>query len=232
MSLINFHTHLHSSKSKVIAIQCIDIDNSAVIEKERFYSIGIHPWSANNSYLQEKISQLEPFLLNSNVIALGEIGLDKIKGPSIDIQKKVFTSQIEIAYTHNKPIIIHCVRAWHDLLEIKKNYPNTLPWVIHGFNGNEQLVKQLVEKGFYLSVGHSVLNNNSKISKSITCIPINKLFLETDDSEIAIDEIYQETAKKISMQFNDLEAQLYSNFRELYANCSTSKNLIATHLKF
>jgi TatD DNase family protein len=217
MPVIDFHTHSSFNNSKTIAIQCIDINNSAVIEEGKLYSIGIHPWDADALNFDEEVRKLESILLKQNVIAVGEIGLDKLKSPSIDIQKKVFTRQLDIAYSLKKPIVIHCVKAWQDLFEIRKRYPNTLPWAIHGFNGNEQLVKQLIEKGFYLSCGFTVTNPRSRVAASFAKIPLNKLFLETDISEIKVDELYAIVAKRFNLSVSNLEEKIHSNFKEFFS---------------
>ena len=71
----------------------------------------------------------------------------------MDLQKEVFLAQANLAEETHKPLIIHCVKAWADLIACKKAVKPEMPWIIHGFRGNGELASQLVRLGFYLSFG-------------------------------------------------------------------------------
>ncbi len=218
MPLVNFHNHLQTSHSnKLIAIKCLDIEESFNPELNGLYTIGLHPWKTNIIDVKTKIELIKAFFENESIIGLGEVGLDKLRGASIEIQKKILIKQVELAYDYNKPIIIHCVKAWDELLEVKKGFSNKIPWAVHGFNGSEQQTKQLIDAGFYLSVGVSIKNCNSKIATAIKQIPLNRLFLETDDTNTDIEDIYKTVSQNISIPLNELEDQLYCNLREFFS---------------
>lgn len=217
MPLVNFHTHITTPKdSDVIAVYAIGFDEINLIEENNYYTIGIHPWIADSPNLEKYLESYKSFLDKKQVIGIGEIGLDKLKGPDIDLQIKVFAEQVEIAQPFKKPIIIHCVKAWDELLAVKKKYNISIPWAIHGFNGSEELAKQLIEKGFYLSFGSSILKENTKASKSIKKVPINRLFLETDTAEVNIKEIYEEASQVLKISQQELEEQIYNNFSQFF----------------
>ena len=84
-------------------------------------------------------------------IAIGEAGFDKLRGPSPELQRKVFEEQVAISEELKKPVVIHCVRAWDELLAVHKKLKPKMPWLIHGFRGNTELAAQLLSKGMYLS---------------------------------------------------------------------------------
>ena len=148
------------------------------------------------------------------LIAIGETGFDKLKGPSIDLQRKAFERHFEIAEELSKPLIIHCVRAWPEILEEKKRLKPSTPWVIHGFKGKKELAQQLCDKGFYLSawvewairpVSSETLNN----------IPPDRLFLETDGFDIGIEPVYKVVAGYLEMEVEALKTIVYNNYMAL-----------------
>ena len=194
------------------------MDEVELINENGIYTIGIHPWKADSHDISYQIDSLKKFLESTSVIGVGEVGLDKLRGPSIEVQRRIFIQQVDIAYSLKKPIIIHCIKAWDELLAVKKNYDNSIPWAIHGFNGSEQLARQLVHSGFFLSIGSSILSENSKTSKSLGSIPTNRLFLETDTKEISIEELHLRASKILKISSHNLEEQIFKNFNVFFNN--------------
>jgi len=180
---------------------------------EKYFSIGIHPWDAN---LLTSISDLEKIIQQSNCLAIGECGLDTLKGPDLEIQKKVFITQLELAVKCQKPVIIHCVKAFDELIEICSFYHSKTPLIIHGFNKSLQFAKQLIDKGFYISLNHSIFK---KDDLDFSIISIEKLFLETDNNEsILIKEVYQKAAACFQIKEHELKEKIYTNFTALFKN--------------
>jgi TatD DNase family protein len=207
---INIHTH-HLSKDHGVFL----FNNRFGFDKEfytdSFFSIGIHPWDAD---LQASIQELEKLIQEHNCLAIGECGLDKIIDTDIEIQKKVFQSQLELAVKYQKPVIIHCVKVFHELIEICAPYHSKIPLIIHGFNKSIQLAKQLIDKGFYISLSHSIFN---KEDIDFSVLPLEKLFLETDTNEsILIGEVYKKAAACFQIQEDDLKEKIYTNFTALF----------------
>jgi TatD DNase family protein len=79
---------------------------------------------------------IEEKLKDENCFALGECGLDKITASDFELQKVVFKKQIQLSEKHQKPLIIHCVKAHQELIEIKKELKPKQVWIFHGFNTN------------------------------------------------------------------------------------------------
>ena len=169
------------------------------------YSTGIHPWYCEG-WNAGKIKKLMPVFEDKNVILLGEIGLDKLCKVPFRIQYEIFISQLEIANSLQKPVILHVVKEMENVINLKKNYPEIPSWIIHGFRGGHQEAKQYISKGFSLSFG-------CKFSEDgLNSCPEDKLFIETDESEILIEEIYKMIAKSRSVRTEDLELQVERNF--------------------
>lgn len=180
---------------------------------DSFFSVGIHPWDAD---LPISINDLEKLIQHQNCLAIGECGLDKLKGPDLEIQKKVFITQLELAVKYQKPVIIHCVKAFDELMEICKPYHSKIPLIIHGFNKSFELAKQLMDKGFYISLNHSIFK---KQDVDFSLLPIEKIFLETDNYEsILIEEVYQNAAYFFQIKEDDLKEKIYTNFTALFKN--------------
>ena len=185
-----------------------------------YYSYGIHPWTLDNAdfQMEEAFALLEEKLQSSNVLALGEAGLDKMYKESFEQQVSVFERQIELSEAMQKPMILHDVKSHNEILALRKNYKAKQPWILHGFNGTEQDVQQLAGQGLYLSVGEALLYPDRKIYKSFKTIPLDKLFLETDMEEIGIEAIYETAAKLLEMDVSALQKRIFTNFARLFGN--------------
>lgn len=207
---INIHTH-HLSKDHGVFLFNSNLTNSKKIYTDSYFSIGIHPWDIE---FNVSLSELEIIIQHQNCLAIGECGLDKIIDTDIEIQKKVFQSQLELAVKYQKPVIIHCVKAFDELIEICQSYHSKTPLIIHGFNKSIQLAKQLIDKGFYISLSHSIFK---KEDIDFSVLPFEKLFLETDTNEsILIEEVYKKAAACFQIQEDDLKEKIYTNFTALF----------------
>ncbi len=177
-----------------------------------FFSFGIHPW--NSELIEDNFLIFEQEVLKKNCLAIGEIGLDRLKGPEISIQIDVFWKQIEISERLQLPVIIHCVKAWNELYLIYKEIQPKQTWVFHGFN-KVGILQDVLKTEMMISIGASIFNN-IQLQESINSIPNNKLLLETDDENIDIIEIYQKVSeiKKISLQ--QLEDIVEENFKRTF----------------
>lgn len=178
----DIHSHkLESADNKIINLNADD-----EVPSEGYYSIGLHPWATENidaGQVDHYINEIKQKAVADNVIAIGECGLDKLRGGKEEIQKYAFELQIEISELLHKPLIIHCVRAFDQILQLYKiRRPNQL-WIVHGFRGNPELAKQLLSKGIALSYGEHFN------CESLRLTPKSLMFSETDESTLTIDEI-------------------------------------------
>ena len=181
-------------------------------------SAGWHPWHINNVSLTEIESKLQHLADKKNVYAIGECGLDRtIKAPIL-FQLEVFKIHISVAAKIGKPIVMHCVKAYSDLLELLKKEKINIPIILHGFNGNDHQVEQLKQYNIYFSYGESILKDSGKLITSLRLSPLNRLFLETDESALSIEKIYIRAAEIKNIAIDALKKQLYLNFENVFGD--------------
>lgn len=216
LNFIDIHTH--TTKSRDNLIQIVNLDLKSPCPEQGYYSYGIHPWALDNVdfQIEEALSLLEARLQSPNVLALGEAGLDKMHKASFERQIELFERQIELSEALKKPMILHDVRSHNEIITLRKKHKAQQPWIVHGFSGTEQDIKQLIGQGIYLSVGESLLHPERKIYKSFKFIDLDYLFLETDMAEVGIEMVYEEAAKVLDIDIAVLKKRLFANFAQLF----------------
>ena len=176
-----------------------------------FHSRGIHPWFVNKNIPLEK---LESDLQHPKCIALGEIGLDKICSSEFELQRKLFIQQIELSEKYNLPVIIHCVRASNELIEIKKEIKPTQHWIWHGFN-KASILQQTLENDIIPSFGEAILKNEG-LRNELVNLESNQFLLETDTSTLSIKTIYKTVAEIRNQSINSLQKEQITNFERIF----------------
>jgi len=213
--------HCHNANGiqtlEVLSIDTLDFDPTTT--NNRFYSLGLHPWYIDRQDIQTALKKIASCDGDSKLLAIGECGLDKTITTPLSLQTEVFNAQIKLAEQLGKPLIIHCVRAYNELIQLKKSGNSTeIGWIIHGFNANPALADQLIKHGFYLSFGAALLNPCSRAGQALLETPQNRLFLETDTAELAIDAIYAAAAKMLGVDVATLRQQILDNFKRVFLN--------------
>jgi TatD DNase family protein len=214
---INIHTH--QSVQLVAETRIYNLSNHEFEQLNRidgYLSAGLHPWFLDETTFENDFLQLQSITKNPKVIAIGECGLDRTITKDFSFQKQVFIRHIELAQDLQKPLIIHCVRAFEELLAIKKQLKPTVPMIVHGFNNKPQIAQQLIKHGFYLSLGAALFNSASNASKTLPNIPLRQLFLETDDKNCTIQRIFTAASEQLSIPIEVLQKQMEENFREIF----------------
>lgn len=173
-----------------------------------WFSCGVHPWYSEDA--QPQLKFLKEIAGDPRIVAIGEAGMDKLKGPDLAIQQMVFEEQIQLSEQLEKPLIIHCVKAWDQLFRIHKKYNPRQPWIIHGYRGKPEQVGQLLAQGFYISVGEKF---NAETIKEI---PIDRLFCETDTSDVGICEVYDKVAGSLEIPVETLTLRIAENIRKVF----------------
>ncbi|MBK3516560.1 TatD family hydrolase [Carboxylicivirga marina] len=212
---INLHTH-HPSESMHVK-EIINMHASLYPEStnlNQFHSIGIHPWDIKDDH---SIHVLEKWAQHPKVLAIGECGLDKSKGPDLTIQQEVFIQHIKLSEKLKLPIIIHCVKAYSEIIKLRKDLRPKQAWIFHGFNASRETMEQALRQGFYFSLGKALLKSNSKASQSLLFIPHNRLFLETDDDpQLSIISIYEKASELLKLETPQLKKVIQDNFKRLF----------------
>ncbi|WP_312769358.1 TatD family hydrolase [Epilithonimonas sp.] len=203
MDFLDFHHH----KPNQVGIYNLNLNEN--IPNRRF-SIGLHPKDITKNWKSdfEKIKEIS---LSENCLAIGECGLDGSIDTDEKLQNEIFQAHISWAEEIKKPIIIHCIRRFSQILHFKKA---KVPLIIHGFNKKENIAKELLKAGFYLSFGKAALDNLS-LQKLIEDIPMQRLFLETDNADFDIIELYEKVSEIRSISLKDVKAQTWENLENV-----------------
>lgn len=183
--------------------------------RRRWYSAGIHPWYTSEEQGKAQLMLLETIVADASIKMVGECGLDRIKGPELSAQMRLFELQLGIAEKIRKPVLIHCVKCYNELFEVTSRVKPSIPLILHGFNSKLEVGRQLINKGFYLSLGAAILKAGSNAANVLKLVPLNQLFLENDDSNIPVETIYQRAAALKNLSVNMLEEAIFANYSNL-----------------
>ena len=204
----NIHTHVSvhpESEIRSLAPEELSTDNRSF-----YVSVGIHPWTLTEENADIQWKALCKSINDKRIVAIGECGLDKLKGPSMELQTAVFKQEAALAEDSSLPLIIHCVKAFNELIQLKKEISPCQPWIIHGFRGKLPLALDCIRHGFYLSIGSHFQEN------ALKAIPLDRLFIETDESEESIESIYQRIAETKEISQQELLEAINKNVREVF----------------
>ena len=217
---INTHTHrqLYDAQHELVSLRL----NSD--EKAQIYSLGIHPWYIDENNIIKELEELKARVVEKNCLAIGECGLDKISKVDFALQQEVFVEQIKLANMVQKPLIIHCVKAFNELLNCLNLYDNKVPVIVHGFNNNENIVRLLVSQGIYLSFGKALLGYESNAAKAIIVVGRKNFFLETDNADVSIKYIYKKASELLHIEEEIVKLQLQTNFEKVFNFNTEIKN--------
>jgi TatD DNase family protein len=211
---INIHTHqFHNQGIEIINKE----DNSLV---EGYFSYGIHAW--NSEKWNKLMSQFLEEINSNTCIAIGEIGLDKLKGPSIQEQIKVFKAQISISEHIHLPVIIHCVKAWNELKQLKQELKPQQPWIYHGIE-KASIIDDVLQSGMFVSFGKGLVQN-VKLQEALKKVPLKQLFLETDTADCSILMIYEFVSKLKNIPLQELENSIEQNFKRVFTKWKNGLN--------
>ena len=227
MKYFDIHTHLLQSEDDVKGVLNIQTDDP--IPKTE-YSLGLHPWFVREENLDRHIEIIEKQTEDEKCIVIGECGLDRPtfrksgNGDAqhgLKLQSEAFLRQIEIANLAEKPLVIHCVRAFYELLEIRKTASPATSWIIHGFRGSQEIAESFIKEGIYLSFGKSLLSESPgdlKIKQIFKTVPDNLLLLETDNVETLsrdIKEVYCSAAELRNTSIHKLQDIIKMNIERI-----------------
>lgn len=206
----NIHTHSFANNQQVIEI--VNQYPKEINSNLPIYSVGIHPWYLNEIDFQKELLLIEKHIQSPGFKAVGECGLDKRIDTPLELQKKLCIPQLLLAEKYKKPIILHCVAAYEEIIQLKKQLKLTVPMIIHGFSKNAQVAESLIKNGFYLSFGKYLLLN-ADLTSVLKTIPPNQLFLETDTIEQSIFEVY---AKAEEILGASIKQQIEDNYYRVF----------------
>ena len=220
-SYVNIHTH-HVGEG----INILDVgEGKAWVEGEEkrksvegqevFYSVGVHPMKLAG--LGENVfTGIEDTVRMEKVIAIGECGLDRRSPICMKTQEEILDVQVGLAEELRKPLIIHCVKAYSELIAVRKRTKSSVPWIVHGYNNNERILRQLLDCEFYISVGAALSDSRSNAFQLLRMIPVGRLFLENDDKEVEISVIYEAASAILGVDVEALKEITRNNYNQVF----------------
>ena len=180
MPIIDFHTHRLDAESALISVDPRRFDPQPGL----CYSVGFHPWHGIDILTVDDWALLEQCARHPQVLAIGETGMDSLRGGDLDIQAAAFLRHLQLAHAVGKPVVAHCVRTAQRILDVRRQARLTdVPVAIHGMRGNERVARLLLDGGCYLSFGERFN------PATLAATPLDRLLIETDESATSIEEV-------------------------------------------
>lgn len=214
---VNVHAHRVASVENELVIT--NIRCSAELKSDfhslAYYSAGVHPWDIEKKPVDSCLKQIRDMAGKGTLIAIGETGLDKAINTPFEMQYQVFEEHINLAEEFQIPVIIHAVKSNQELIQLRKVREVQIPFILHGFSGSSQLAMDLINAGYYLSAGNAVLHSK-KLQDAVKIIPPESLFIETDDSDIAVAALYKFVALIKKIPEEELCDQILENFNSVF----------------
>lgn len=210
---INIHTHKSGAGINIVdpclgKVQCSQ-------DGKIYFSMGIHPLFISEKS-EEKLQEIEQAAKTKKIVAIGETGLDRNSPVEMEVQQRLFECQAEIAARYELPLIIHGVRAIPELITVYKKCRSHQKWIMHGFNNRREILQDLLRHDFYISAGRHVMNPESHIYQLLPEIPDDRLFIETDNSDFIIQEIYERVAERKKIGVGNMQQIIRSNFEKVF----------------
>ncbi len=204
MRYYDAHTHkIYPFKSDIVGVYNYRIGEICRTELNDFFSAGIHPYDVEKC-TAEWLNKLERVVTDSRCVAVGECGVDK---RIADAQKQLmqFEFQAQLAQRIGKPLIVHCVKAQNEVLKVIRRLNVNV--VFHSYSKySEQL-------SCFSNVYFSLSGRNLQSSVSID---LDRVLLETDDSNESIEQIYSDFAALRSMSVDELKIVIANNFNRVF----------------
>ena len=200
----DFHAHRPKSAARTL-VSCGEEE----LSRYPLASLELHPWK-----LPERFEPLSPAFREAlnGAAALGEIGLDRLRGPTLTVQQNYLEELLGLAAERHKPVVIHCVRATEELLGMLKHFPE-LRVLFHGFRGKPERLARLRERGLRVSLGRAALNDAALV-EHLRSSGLDGIGFETDEAPEPIEIVLENAAEKLRLPPAELEARTDETFRE------------------
>lgn len=218
MKYINIHSHKISDEPDVISLTNIFAADAGKLEdiSTGCFSVGLHPWYIRKETLEEDMAKVEKAARHPQVIAIGETGLDRITETPWDLQQEVFERHLKIAAESGKPVIVHAVKSHPEVISLHRSLRLDVQMIFHDFNKHRHLARQILNHGFYLSLKSALLGHERRSENLFGAIPDDRLFLETDNTDMDIREFYQIVADEKNISVDDLKRIIIKNFETCF----------------
>jgi TatD DNase family protein len=219
MYFVDCHSHhLNAESDTIQVLNVMGDDERAKVASDYAGSLsfGYHPWFIGDVPDWKKMrDRLGAAAAMGNVVAIGECGLDKLRGPLWQWQEQAFRLHVDVSERFHKPLIIHCVKAFNEMVTLRKELSPSQPWILHGFTGNQQMVAQAFGAGFCFSLD---LRHLEAFCRLVPAIPLDRLFFETDDTRGSVRDVYLAAAELLGIDVDELKQIVWKNYCNVF-NC-------------
>jgi len=215
---MNIHAHISDNmivNPSHFTLLNLDYSEFDKYQTNQFYSAGLHPWfikEFQESWF-EKLAEMQQL---NNVLAIGECGLDRNINIDFGLQQHLFHKQILLANKLKKPLIIHSVRAFYDVVSELKKAKNKMPVIYHGYNNSLQIAETLMNNNGYLSFGKSILQSKNNTAEILKKLPLDKIFFESDESINTIESVFEKAADLFNLDIKTLKQKSINNFKKVF----------------
>lgn len=204
--IIDFHTHHSSASSALIVVDPRQFNP----QQGLWYSVGFHPWDGVDRITSEDFDRLAECALHPQVLAVGETGMDALRGAPLDVQADVFLHHLQVAASVGKPIVVHSVRTAQEILAIRRKAGfAAVPLAVHGMRSNANVARLWLDAGCYLSFGARYNPD------ALLATPIDRLLIETDDGDTSIGKVAQLVAGTLGMPTDEVIGHAANNAHRL-----------------
>lgn len=217
MNYYDIHTHHQPSSGTKAILNLMNPDQAALaLEQEGAYSVGIHPWHIHPDHWQDDVEILRGLIHHSRVKAIGEAGLDRLADLPLAVQQDVFEAMVALSEEARKPLIIHAVRTHAEIVHLHRQLHPKQLWIVHGFNLRSSIAEALLSRHIYLSFGEALLHHHSPAGEALKICPQELFFLETDDKQANMRDIYQRAASLRDENMEEMAERLEQRFKLVF----------------
>jgi len=214
---LNLHTHHPMGDPEVLEIESLYFGQD-IPAANGYRSVGLHPWHLNGVDLAAAEQWLNEQATRSEILAIGEAGLDKATDTPWAVQVDAFGRCLRVAAETRKPLIVHCVRAFGEIVQIlgKPGSARRPPGIVfHGFDKHPQTAGMLHRAGCCLSFGTALFRAEGYAAEVLRQVPSDRFFLETDVQKVDIRAVYARAAEIRGTTLPALKALVWKNFKAL-----------------
>lgn len=198
----DIHTHIVGQPDSILSIPAEGLEGIVLhnqglpLAERQHYSLQLHPWHLTD------VTDVDAFTSaalkhgdDPQLVAIGECGLDSLCPTPIELQHTAFLTALRVARQWQKPVVIHCVKLWAEMVsDVHKVFPELRTqadawrrWtvIVHGFRKGPELARQLLDAGLSISIG---THYNPQIPD---LVPPERLYHETDGMSIAQKTVFE-----------------------------------------
>lgn len=204
--ITDIHTHNPDAKDAIL-----NINPGDDVPQNRPFSCGIHPWATDRAD-NDTFALLRQTLSHPGAVAIGETGIDPMRGAPRSVQTDIFIRHIRLSESLGLPVILHSVRSWQEILNLRREQKATQPWIFHGFRLKPEAALRLIEAGIIPSFG--IRYNPESIKMAYP----DHFLLETDDFAEGLHAVARQIAETLGTDTDEVLRHAALNASRIFKN--------------